>query len=119
MTERRKTPRLRTFFGGVIAFNGRSSTMECLVRNLSAQGARVTFTNTVTVPDEFDLTIRRKEASYRARMVWRARDEAGVVFLDPAAASAPIPIEWARRLRESQAENAALKRRVAQLSTGD
>ena len=119
MNERRKNPRLRTFFGGVIAFNRRSSTMDCLVRNFSDRGAKVTFTNTITVPDEFDLTIQRKEKSFRARMVWRAKDEAGVVFLDPAAASAPIPLDWARRVRDCQAENAALKRRVAQLSSAD
>jgi hypothetical protein len=115
--ERRKTPRLRTLFGGVIAFNKRSSTMDCLVRNFSGDGAKVTFTNTITVPDEFDLTIQRKETSYRARMVWRDRDEAGVVFLDPSAAKAPIPLDWARRLRDCEAQNAALKRRVAELST--
>ncbi len=93
--ERRKKPRLRSFFGGVIAFNKRSSTMDCLVRNFSADGAKVTFTNTVTVPDEFDLTIRRKETSYRARMVWRDRDEAGVIFVNPPSAQAPIPLDWA------------------------
>lgn len=119
MTDRRKNARLRTFFGGVIAFNKRSSTMDCLVRNFSTDGAKVTFTNTVTVPDEFDLTIQRKETIYRARMVWRHQDEAGVVFLGPSPAHAPIPLGLARRIRDCEAQNAALKRRVAQLSTAD
>ena len=119
MYERRKIARKRSFFGGVIAFNRRSSTMDCLVRNLSAEGAKVVFTNTVTVPDEFDLTIRQKERTVRVRMIWRRADEAGVIFLDESAASAPIPLDWARRLRDCEADKAALRRRVAELSTAE
>lgn len=122
MQERRKSHRSRTYLGGRIAFNQRASTMDCLVRNLSSDGARVVFTNTLTVPDEFDLTITRKAESYRARMVWRqpgegdAPGEAGIVFLEPRAEAAPIPLDVARRLKKCEAERDALKRRVAQLS---
>lgn len=119
MQDRRKIARSRTFFGGVIAFNQRSSTMNCLVRNFSAEGANVAFNNTVTVPDEFDLTIKRKERSYRGRIVWRRRDEAGIVFLNEDSPTAPIPLEWARRLRDSEAEKVALRNRIAQLSTAE
>jgi len=41
-------------------------------------GARVHLTNTAVIPDQFDLTVARKERSFRARMVWRSV-EAGVV----------------------------------------
>jgi hypothetical protein len=41
-----KAVRSRTLLGGVIAFNDRASTMDCQVRNLSAGGAKVTFSNT-------------------------------------------------------------------------
>ena len=116
MQERRKSHRSRTYLGGRIAFNRRASTMDCLVRNLSSDGARVVFTNTLTVPDEFDLTITRKAESYRVRMVWRQPGEAGIVFLAPQAEAAPIPLDIARRLKKCEAERDALKRRVAQLS---
>ena len=46
MGERRKTARSRALLGGVIAFNQRMSSMDCQVRNISAAGAKVTFTNT-------------------------------------------------------------------------
>jgi hypothetical protein len=55
--------------------------MDCRVRDFSATGARVQLTNTAIVPDQFDLTIARKERSFRASMVWRSVNEAGVAFL--------------------------------------
>ena len=55
--------------------------MDCRVRDFSATGARVHLTNTAIVPDQFDLTIARKERSFRASMVWRSVNEAGVAFL--------------------------------------
>jgi hypothetical protein len=77
------------------------------------------FENTATVPDEFDLTIARKERSFRARMIWRRGDEAGLRFLELAQPAAPIPLDWARRLRDCEADKAALRRRVAELSTAE
>ncbi|HZP69052.1 MAG TPA: PilZ domain-containing protein [Pseudolabrys sp.] len=108
--------RSRTLLGGSIAFNNRASTMDCQVRNLSQGGAKVTFTNTAVVPDQFDLTIANRQRSFRARMVWRAPNEAGVAFLSEYDHDVPVPLELARRLRDCEAENAALRRRVAQLS---
>ena len=81
MSERRKTPRSRTILGGVISFNKSRSTLDCNVRNFSQAGARVEFANTAMLPVEFDLTIPRKEATFRARTVWRSEDGAGVAFI--------------------------------------
>jgi hypothetical protein len=116
MPERRKSDRSRTYLGGMIAFNQRKSTMSCQVRNFSPAGARVVFTNTVAVPAEFDLKIAHRERAYKARMVWRGANEAGVAFLGEHKQSAPGPIDWAKRLRDSEAEKAALRRRIAQLT---
>ncbi len=119
MLDRRKADRARTFFGGVIAFNQRASTMGCVVRNLSPQGAMVTFDSTASVPDKFDLTIERKQRSFWSRVVWRRIDAAGVAFLTEYAGAEPIPLEWAKRLRDCEAEKATLKRRVEQLSSAE
>jgi hypothetical protein len=116
MTEKRKNVRSRTFLGGVIAFNRRKCSMDCQVRNFSPAGARVTFTNTAVVPDQFDLTIARKERTYRARMVWCGANEAGIAFLSEYEQSVPVPLEWAQRLRDCEAEKTALRRRLAQLT---
>ncbi|HEX3340268.1 MAG TPA: PilZ domain-containing protein [Pseudolabrys sp.] len=116
MIERRKRLRARTCFGGTIAFNQRKSTMDCHVRNFSLAGARVAFTNAAAVPDQFDLRIARKERSFKVRMVWRGINEAGVAFLGEYEQAVPIPMEWAKRLRECETEKAALRRRIAQLT---
>src|SRR6187402_3209103 len=116
MVEKRKASRSRTLLGGVIAFNKRASTMDCQVRNLSAGGAKVTFSNTAVVPDQFDLKIARKERSFQVRTIWRAPNEIGVVFLSEYNQDVPIPFEWAKRLRDCEAEKAALRKRIAQLS---
>jgi PilZ domain len=116
MIERRKSVRSRTYLGGIIAFNRRKSIMDCHVRNFSPAGAKVAFTNAASFPDQFDLSIARSERSFRARMVWRGVNEAGVAFVSEYEQAVPVPLEWAKRLRECEAERAALRRRVAQLT---
>jgi PilZ domain len=118
MQERRQEVRDRTFFGGEIAFNHRASSMACLVRNLSSQGAMLALANTATIPDKFDLNIERKARSFRARTVWRHMDEAGVEFVEEKPGAEPLPIETVRRLRREKAEKEELRRRVEELTTG-
>lgn len=117
MQERRKAPRQRSYLGGRITFNQQSSTMDCLVRNISGQGAKVAFSAAITLPDQFDLSIERKGVRIRVRTVWRRADEIGVSFLDENVQQHVVPLDMARRLRSREVENAALKRRVAQLSS--
>lgn len=117
MQDRRKTTRRRTYFGGQIAFNGQASLMDCLVRNISAEGAKLAFTETRAVPQEFDLSVHKNERTYRAKVIWRKADEAGVAFLEPRPQSAPVSLDLMRRLRQCEADNAALQRRVEQLSS--
>lgn len=119
MTERRKFPRRASYLGGRIVFNHRSSTVDCLLRNISETGAKLTFSSSVPVPDVFEVVIHKKSESRQARMIWRRMDEAGVVFLETGRESAPVPIEWVRRLRQCERDKAALKQRIEQLTTGD
>lgn len=121
MEERRKTVRQRSYLGGRIAFNNRYSTMDCTVCNMSAGGARVAFPDAIVLPQDVDLAIRQKGLNARARVVWRSATEMGVSFLSVAreASGEVIPLDLARRMRDIEAEKAALKQRVAALSTGD
>jgi hypothetical protein len=80
MQERRKTARPRTYFSGQIIYNERSSLMDCLVRNFTGSGAKLVFTNTATVPREFEILIARHDRRLRARIVWCRANEAGVAF---------------------------------------
>ena len=118
MQERRKVQRNRTFLGGSIGFNRRRSTFDCLVRNFSAEGAMLSLTHAAIVPDAFDLTIPQTGRGFRARLVWRGEDAAGVAFADRTSAEGSVPLDIAHRLRQSEAERLALKARVAELSEG-
>jgi hypothetical protein len=55
MGERRKATRQKSFLRGCIYFNNRRSAIDCLIRDISASGARLIFSDTVTVPDIVDL----------------------------------------------------------------
>ena len=45
MFERRQIARARVIYGGVLAYNRRQSTMNCVIRNFSDDGAKVEFEN--------------------------------------------------------------------------
>ena len=82
MSERRREMRRRTYLAGQLAFNDRYSTMDCLVRNLSQDGAKLSFAHPPMIPGEFDLRVVKKGDGRRARVVWQVDLEAGVAFLD-------------------------------------
>jgi hypothetical protein len=114
MIERRQTARARVIYGGVIAYDERRSTMNCVVRNLSEDGVKVEFDNTALLPDEIDLLIAKKSRAFNAKIVWRSDREAGLAFRSNGA-NLPIPLDWARRLRASESERRKLKGQIAQL----
>ncbi|HYW61757.1 MAG TPA: PilZ domain-containing protein [Bradyrhizobium sp.] len=114
MMDRRQTARARVIYGGVIAYNQRCSTMNCVVRNFSETGVKVEFDHTALLPDEVDLLIARKSRAFDARVVWRSEKQAGLAF-GSATENRPIPLDWARRLRAADAERRRLQKRVDQL----
>jgi len=115
MLDRRQKVRDRVYYGGVIAFNARNSTMDCVVDNFSLHGAKVELNNTALMPDEIDFTIPRKGYSCLARIVWRRADAVGLAFRNPKQLSAPIPLDWAIRLRASERARKFLEARIEQL----
>jgi hypothetical protein len=118
MKDRRRTPRLRSYVGGRINF-GWNSAMDCLVRNLSPEGAKLVFTNTLAVGDIFDLFIPQQGRTRRVRMAWRQPEAMGVRFLIAEASANVVPIETARRIRSLEAENAELHHRLAEHAPAD
>jgi hypothetical protein len=65
MEERRRFPRSRAYIGAQIAYKNRCCTMDCLVRNVSQDGARLIFAGTATIPIKFDMVIRRAAIGQR------------------------------------------------------
>jgi hypothetical protein len=119
MLERRQFPRNRVYYGGMVAFNARNSTLACVVRNLSQRGTKIEFENSAVIPDRIDFEIARRGLSCLARLVWRDRNAAGLMFSDVQKpvqqTSDVIPLDWARKLRATERENRKLRSRLDQI----
>lgn len=79
--ERRSEIRRKALKGATIVFNKGYSAFECVVRNLSAHGARLTFGDLAAVPHEFTLTFNGDGSSHKAEIKWRAGNAIGVAFV--------------------------------------
>ena len=124
MAERRGAPRQKSFLRGCIYFNNRRSVMDCLIRDLTEDGARIIFSHTVNVPDIVELYIPQKEQTLRAHVKWRRGDDIGLDFTNRAAAraaataaasAAPQDAELGKRVAQLEAEVTALKRTIRQI----
>jgi hypothetical protein len=117
MAERRRVPRQKSFLRGCIYFNKRRGAVDCLIRDLSEQGARVIFSEAVNVPDAVELYIPQKEETLRAHVQWRHGDEAGLAFPDGLSSRDVVPDagDLAQRVAHLEAEVAALRRALKQL----
>jgi hypothetical protein len=119
MEERRAVPRQKSFLQGRIYFNHRRSSIDCLIRDYSEQGARLKFSEAASVPEAIELYIPNKEEIHRARVEWRSGNEMGVSFgeevhspsIAPEAAQGDLPT----RVQRLEAEVATLKRIVNDL----
>jgi hypothetical protein len=80
--ERRASSRQRRLHGGKIVFNNGSSSIDCIVRDLSSSGARLDVASPMGIPEWFDLRINRNGACYAAKVAWRSAHQIGVMFLD-------------------------------------
>jgi hypothetical protein len=120
MSERRRAARKKSFLRGVFYFNMRRSVADCLIRDISEEGARIIFSDTVSIPDIVELYIPQKEQTLRAHVQWRHGNELGVTFGDEPEAAAPTdPGDLAMRVAQLETEVAALRRMLKRLKTDD
>src|SRR3954467_8687710 len=82
MRERRTSTRQKSFLQGRIFYNNRRASVDCLVRDVSATGAKLVFSSVVAIPDVVELWLSNKEEARRVRVQWRRGDEIGVTFDD-------------------------------------
>lgn len=117
--ERRRSVRNRTFIGGKAIFHQRLSTLDCLVRNLSEEGALLVFPHSIVLPELFELYVPLKLESRMVRSRWFDGERIGVSFAATTRPDdAPIQLDLVRRLRRLEQENAKLKARIATLTEG-
>jgi diguanylate cyclase (GGDEF)-like protein len=80
MVERRQNERRRSLLSGRAVFNGRRSVIDCLVRNLSPEGACLQVQSAAGIPIEFDLEIGG-EPTRPVRQIWQSENRIGVEFV--------------------------------------
>ncbi len=101
MLERRKSPRGRAYLGARIEFDNRS-TMDCLIRDLSDDGAKLAAcSGNVALPDRFHVFVAKHCAHYEALTVWRRQDEMGVRLLSKLRHGNVIAFDPLRRIAET------------------
>ena len=89
--------------------------MSCLVRVFSDEGARILFSETVTIPDVVNLHSPQRERTLRARVQWRRGDEIGLTFAEATPVAAAQEIELSKRVAQLEGEIITLQRLIKQL----
>ena len=85
MQDRRQTTRDKVLYGGVADIRRSRHGDDCVVRNISENGASIEFSNVVRFPKEqMSLTIARKGRSFLAKIIWWRDNFVGVAFSDEA-----------------------------------
>jgi hypothetical protein len=81
--------RRRMLKSAKIAYSDRHVTINCMVRDISATGARLRVEGSVTAPDTFELLIPLDGMEANCEVVWRREADIGVRFLGAARTVAP------------------------------
>jgi hypothetical protein len=113
MQDRRQLARDKVLLGGVAEISEIGATVDCVVRNLSENGACVEVNAQANLPGKINLTIKRKGRSYLAQMIWRRANKVGLAFR-AMVTDAPVD-DFDVRLRRSEQKKRELQRRINDL----
>lgn len=73
--------RRRVFKGATIEIQNRSA-VDCTVRNLSADGAKLQLSDSYWIPEHFMLNVPSEGLRRRCEVRWRREGEIGVAFVE-------------------------------------
>jgi hypothetical protein len=124
MIERRALIRHKTFIKGRIYFNNRLTSMDCIVRDVTEKGARLQVSESVALPDAFELYLPNKDEHFRAQAEWRRGDQLGVSWTPDlpsrhkSQSGSHSEQALADRVARLEQEVAALQRRLDNLRQG-
>jgi hypothetical protein len=79
--ERRTEHRRRILKGAVIQFNNGFGNLECVLRNLTSKGARISMGQTAGIPTHLQIHIAGERSPVEATVQWRTRRDIGLRFL--------------------------------------
>ena len=115
MQDRRHTPRDKVIYGGTAEIAEDGASRDCVVHNISKDGARLEFKSPVGLPrDSLRLTIARKGRSVMAKIIWWRDNFVGVAFSPDHSYELPGS-DLAERLRRSEKKKRQLQRRIKEL----
>jgi len=118
MLDRRQSARDRVIYGGVAEIGEGGASRDCVVRNISENGAHLEFGSDVRIPkDTILLTIARKGRSFLAKIIWWRDNFVGVAFSSETPYELPGS-DLAERLRKSEVKKRQLQRRIKELLEG-
>ena len=119
MSDKRSTPRLRSFLKGRVLFNGGQNSLDCLIRDISSTGARLEVSANVTLPDRFDLYLPHRDETCKVHSQWRRGSQLGVAFdhIESAPAAPPQPQDVASRVQQLEAEVGLMRLLLAQMKS--
>lgn len=123
MDEQRAHQRIRSYLKGEIVHSGGRIRLECTVRDISPEGARIQVARDIALPDPFELHIPQRGMAEKSHIVWRQGDETGVHFLQdtPAAqrVAAPANVDRSLLARVETLENDlnSLRQQMAAMRT--
>jgi hypothetical protein len=80
VTGRRGDLRARSLLTGKIVIGDATVSHDCVVRNLSARGARVRLAGAVNLPGTVSLLVVREGLLFDATIAWRRGEQIGLAF---------------------------------------
>jgi hypothetical protein len=81
--ERRHVRRQRVLKGALVVFGAFERVVDCAIRDLSEDGARLTLPSTAGIPETFHLLIPVEHKIAPARSIWRTSREIGIALTGP------------------------------------
>ena len=80
--ERRRNQRQRALLTGKLATDQANITIDCVIRNLSAEGALVETASPHLIPNELHLLQVREGIAWDAKVIWRRGSKVGLELLE-------------------------------------
>ena len=79
--ERRPSPRKRVLLRGVVTYLGGTHSFDCMIRDLSESGARISLSAVQPISSHVYLIDVRGRTAYEATVVWNKGMQLGLKFL--------------------------------------
>ena len=76
-----RSTRRKAFKAGIISYQNHSLSNDCIIRDMSAKGAKLRFEKHTVVPDNFSLIIPVEGKKVDCQVKWRNDIELGVEFV--------------------------------------